>query len=437
MNNIYRLVWNSASRVWVVASELASAKGKGKTHPKRLAIKVGSALGVALVGFTTIDSARAWIVDPNYVLNDGTAIQAPVDGGSIYNIAIGTEAVANRTDDPTRNRGAIAIGFRAKATHTDAIAVGMDAKAESYGSTAFGPASKITGTNSGNSIAFGNHANVQENSYGALAMGAGTTVSGINATSIGANAYSNGAGAAAVGYLSRAVGENSVVLGYKAETAAANAIAIGGTSLATADSALAIGNNAKASLIGALALGSESNSDTESGIIGYAPTNSSSDSKDAVSKTVSTRAAVSVGDTDAGILRQITDVAAGTANTDAVNVAQLKALENTPLIFAGNTGVSSKILGETVTIKGGGITSGSYSDANLKTEVDAEGNINLKIADNPTFNSLLVGGNTKVDSSGLTITDGPSVLKTGINAANQKITNVAAGALTDTSTDAV
>ncbi|HGH4623749.1 TPA: ESPR-type extended signal peptide-containing protein, partial [Enterobacter cloacae] len=437
MNNIYRLVWNAASRVWVVASELASAKGKGKNSPQRLTIKVGGALTLLLAGLTAIESARAWMVDPSYVLNDGSATQVPNDGGSIYNVALGTETVATTTGPASGNKGIIAIGFGAKATYTDAIAVGMNSFSQSYGAVAFGPASKVIGTTSGNSIAFGNHAAVQENSYGALALGAGASVAGKNASAIGANASTDGEAATAIGHYSKAVGTNSLSIGYKSAVSGADAVAIGGFSSATADSAMAIGNNAKASLSGALALGSESNADTEAGINGYTPANANTASKNAVSATISTRAAVSLGDNNAGIRRQITDVAAGTADTDAVNVAQLKALEDTPLNFTGNSGVTAKKLGETIAIKGGKVTAGTYSDTNLNTVVDEAGNLNIQMADNPVFNSAIIGLNTKLDGSGLTIVNGPSVTSAGIDAANKKIINVAEGEVSETSKEAV
>ncbi|UTJ49482.1 YadA-like family protein [Atlantibacter subterranea] len=133
-------------------------------------------------------------------------------------------------------------------------------------------------------------------------------------------------------------------------------------------------------------------------------------------------------------------MAAGTADTDAVNVAQLRGLEETPLTFAGNTGSVAKTLGSTVTIKGGKATAGTYSDKNMNTVVDASGNLNIQMADNPEFVSVLATngtGSTKMSATGLTVTGGPSVTTTGINAGSMKITGVAAGTISSTSTDAI
>ncbi|WP_256682034.1 YadA-like family protein [Klebsiella grimontii] len=152
--------------------------------------------------------------------------------------------------------------------------------------------------------------------------------------------------------------------------------------------------------------------------------------------------------------KKVTNVAAGTlssTSTDGVNGSQLYAtnqnvatnttnitnLANTPLTFAGNTGSVTKKLGETLTVKGGKTTAGTYSDKNLNTVVDANGNLVVQMADNPVFTSAIIGGTTTLNSSGLTITGGPSVTTTGVNAGSKKVTNVAAGTLSSTSTDGV
>ncbi|MGC4011728.1 MAG: hypothetical protein QM805_23695 [Pseudomonas sp.] len=119
----------------------------------------------------------------------------------------------------------------------------------------------------------------------------------------------------------------------------------------------------------------------------------------------------------------MTNVAAGTAASDAVNKQQLDDLGNTPLTFAGNTGSTTKKLGDTLTVKGSGTPPpGTYTGANLKTDVDASGNLNITTTDAPVFTSTTIGGNTKIDGTGMTITGGPSVTTTGINGGGKKIT---------------
>ncbi|HGM5492631.1 TPA: beta strand repeat-containing protein, partial [Serratia fonticola] len=187
-------------------------------------------------------------------------------------------------------------------------------------------------------------------------------------------------------------------------------------------------------------MGYASNANTESGAAGYSPTNATTGFKNAVNATVSTHGAVAVGDSSAGVRRQITGVAAGTTDTDAVNVAQLKALESTPMIFAGNSGSVAKVLGNTLSIQGAGTTADTYSGKNLKTTVDGNGVLQLQMADNPVVNSVIATDGTDTSSltaNGLMVTGGPSVTTSGINAAGKKVTNVAAGDVNASSTDAV
>lgn len=122
----------------------------------------------------------------------------------------------------------------------------------------------------------------------------------------------------------------AVVVGDKRTlTGADNSVIIGSSSNGTTTSvknAVAIGTESNATVEGGVALGAGSVASTDKGKVGYDPgTKAASTNTD--STWVSTRAAVSIGDTANGITRQITGLAAGTADTDAVNVAQLKAVK--------------------------------------------------------------------------------------------------------------
>lgn len=119
---------------------------------------------------------------------------------------------------------------------------------------------------------------------------------------------------------------NTIVMGNDHTVTANNTIAIGGLSLADTRSVAnttSIGYDAKVSKEGGVALGYKSNATVDKGAAGYDPvTGAASTETNPTWK--ATSAAVSVGDVENGITRQITSVAAGTADTDAVNVAQLK-----------------------------------------------------------------------------------------------------------------
>ena len=146
---------------------------------------------------------------------------------------------------------------------------------------------------------------------------------------------------------------------------------------------------------------------------------------------------VSVG--SVGGERQIINVAAGeisSDSTDAINGSQLYAVESAingeidqGLTFAGNTGSNTVALGKTVTVKGSNNGS-SVSDKNIYTKesVDDSGNsiVDIEMSTNPTFDSVTTG-NTVMNTNGVTITNGPSMTTSGIDAGNKKITNVADG----------
>ncbi|QNW93938.1 YadA-like family protein [Acinetobacter seifertii] len=121
-----------------------------------------------------------------------------------------------------------------------------------------------------------------------------------------------------------------------------------------------------------------------------------------------------------------------TANTAVTNAAAAQAIADKGLNFSVNGGTADNVkLGETVNFADGTNTTATYDPATNTYKYNVNDNIALTNA-----GSLTVG-NTKIDDSGLTITGGPSVTTAGINAANQKITNVAAGTISSTSTDAV
>ena len=302
-------------------------------------------------------------------------------------------------------------------------------------------------------------------------------------------------------------GEEAVAVGTNASATADWAIAMGKNSKAEKETAMAFGYDSHAKVSGGVALGSWSVVDTAAGVSGYDPSTKAA-STDTSAAWKSTVGAVSVGDASKGITRQITGVAAGAADTDAVNVAQLKKVEATAaaaktnvtagdnvtithdsttntykvsakdtyttggtydaatkkikftqndpsknyevdvsglvgsggtgsLAFAGDTGSAiTKNSGETLQITGGAT---EVAAANNIGVVSENGKLNLKLAKNIDLGSdgSIKTGDTKMDNKGLAIEGGPSVTKGGIDAGSKKITHVAAGEISATSTDAV
>ena len=206
----------------------------------------------------------------------------------------------------------------------------------------------------------------------------------------------------------------AVVVGDKRTlTGADNSVIIGSSSDGTTTSvknAVAIGTESNATVEGGVALGAGSVASTDKGKVGYDPgTKAASTNTD--STWVSTRAAVSIGDTANGITRQITGLAAGTADTDAVNVAQLKAVKGDASQAVTESKKHSSV------VAGNNIKVTSQANAAGGTEYS------VSTADNVSFSSVTVGA--------------ASISQAGIQAGSQKITNVAPGTISATSTDAV
>ena len=116
-----------------------------------------------------------------------------------------------------------------------------------------------------------------------------------------------------------------------------------------------------------------------------------------------------------------TDIAKNKQDISTINTTINKGLN-----FAGDTGnVSNRQLGDTVTVKGG--ATGALSDGNIGVDSDGNGTLNVKLAKTLTGLDSVTAGNTKIDSNGLTVGGKTYVSPTGLNANNQKITNVANG----------
>ena len=125
-----------------------------------------------------------------------------------------------------------------------------------------------------------------------------------------------------------AQGADSIAVGGAAMASGTSAVAIGDSASAPSANAVALGSQAKVTQTGGVALGAGSVANTAAGIESYIPVTATSQQAAAIRATKSTEGAVSVGDASKDIYRQITGVAAGTADTDAVNVAQLKGVDN-------------------------------------------------------------------------------------------------------------
>ena len=363
-----------------------------------------------------------------------------------HSTAIGVEAEATALDS-------IAIGGGTKATGGDSIAIGNDTTANSQYSVAIGDDIHSTGYSA---TAVGQQAHATGNSSTALgamtnvdgdwnyqhpgewrnsgtmstAIGYGSGSWGDYSTAIGGGyATAEGKFATAIGTSSQATAENTVALGGAAEAKGQFATAIGTSSQATAENAVALGGAAKANVSGGVALGTSSVADRAAGEKGaFAPTQIN---EIAQSTWISTQGAVSVGDTEKNITRQITHVAAGSEDTDAVNVAQLKQV-NSKADSATETANKGWNLttahGGTTTVKPGDTVDFSPEDTNLT--VTNEGT-NVKIGLNQDLHlTSATFGDTIINANGLTIGHGTAGLEFSqnkVSVGGQQIHDVADG----------
>jgi len=127
---------------------------------------------------------------------------------------------------------------------------------------------------------------------------------------------------------------------------------------------------------------------------------------------------------------------AGNIAQNKQDISNINTKINKGLNFAGDTGaVSNRQLGDTVTVKGG--ATGTLSDGNIGVESDGNGTLNVKLAKTLSGLDSVTAGGTTINNSGLTVGGKTYVSPTGINANNQKITNVADGTVGAGSKDAV
>ena len=292
----------------------------------------------------------------------------------------------NLTDSADGNRGdvrrnhensQIAIGRDNTATELDTIAIGRETKATGSGATVIGARAEASGNNA---IAIGQSG---EGSPKVIA-------SGVNSI--------------AIGMQSQATGESAIAEGPGSHAGGKYGVALGRTTKANAEAATALGNAAEANIANGVALGSSSVTTTDKGVVGYNPsdlhTRKYTNLQGNVQK--ATTAAVSIGNGET-LTRQLTGLAAGTADTDAVNVAQLK---NVGVAVTGNTGSSDFLTdGGKLNVRGEGRVSVAASDDGAK-----DSKLTLKFDDT---NLVKAGRNVTVDTS---VTDGKTTYT--INAAD-------------------
>ncbi len=344
---------------------------------------------------------------------DNTASGENATAWGYYNIASGENATAWGQYNEVKAKNATAWGYYNYALAESATAWGEYTEATAENATTWGLYSEATAENA---TAWGNHAHAYgEHStsfgdytyaYGRAATAWGyedTAAVGETSTAFGYITKAYGENSTSFGRYSKAYGYNSTAFGEESYAYGENSLAIlGGTTgeegdrtseeyadghyvyeLSGGANAMAVGKNAHAQLDDSIALGSRAVANREKGSVGY-DISGASHNDDTTGTWKSTENAVAVGNAANNVTRQITGVAAGSADTDAVNVAQLKKVAdmidaggagNDTHIQSGEYNVENNQVSMDIVDKDGKVTGNvTITDIASKTELDAVSN---------------------------------------------------------------
>ena len=282
-------------------------------------------------------------------------------------VASGKDSVALGTGASTTGQDALTFGHNSQANGNSSLAMGLGAQANSNNAIALGYQTNSNSTNSTNGVFIGSVAGKETNGVGNIGIGSntGNKIIGDNNVSIGTgagsvtatNVYASesimlGTQARAINSTSTSPINNVIAIGKGSSGGANSTIAIGQNASSTNQNSIAIGTNASAPAYNGVAIGSFSVANTEGGTVeGYNANASRTDKYAGLTGAVlkGNIGAVSIG-SGGTMTRQIKNLAAGTADTDAVNVAQLKSVN---LAFKGNTGTGDvNLAANPLTIKG-------------------------------------------------------------------------------------
>ena len=337
------------------------------------------------------------VASGGYSVAIGTAAKA--DGGAGVSIGYKTNAktsnsLAVGSESQATGEGAVAVGRKNTSTGASSTVLGILSTANATSATAVGMQTTATGENSlavghlssaigKNGVAVGTNRTTaalggvavgqaaKSNKFYSVAMGMNVTADGDNSVALGGSASANSEGtiaigsygstptkatgnrALAIGSATTANGLESIAIGSRVNSTSQHSIAIGTGANASAVKSVAIGPDSRATVDGGVALGRDSVANVEGGVTnkGYNPNINRTDNYSGLTGNVltSTTGAVSIGN-GTTVTRQLTGLAAGTKDTDAVNVAQLKSVN---LAFSGNVNTGNvNIANSTLGIKG-------------------------------------------------------------------------------------
>ncbi|MDC5420174.1 trimeric autotransporter adhesin Ata [Acinetobacter baumannii] len=462
-------------------TEITGGTLQAGKYPTTEANHGSTAVGVQAVGTGAFSSAFGMTSKATGDASSAFGVMSNASGKG----AAAFGAVAQATGD-----GASAMGINSLASGTNSTAIGSGnkpgegAKATGNSSAAIGSGAQATGDNS---AAIGKGA--EATNENAAAVGGGAKATGKNAAAIGGGAIADQENAVAVGQGAQSLVEGGVALGARSKVEAKNSVALGQDAVATEATGTSFLTNRDASQSnGVISVGSagkerritnveDGSADSDAvtvrqlkNVDSRVNQNTSNIGKNTQNITnlnqklddTKTNLGNQITDTnknlndakkDLGIqitdtntklnttkdqlTTQINDTKTELNNTIGNTKTELNSkidstkteLENKGLNFAGNSGADvHRKLGEKLNIIGGAAAStpaAKTSGENIITRTTQDG-IQIELLKDSKFDSVTTG-NTTLNTNGLTIKEGPSITKQGINAGSKQITNVADG----------
>ena len=489
MNRIYKVIWNRVKNCYVVVSEIAN--NRGKINGRSTTCVGTLLCILALVGGTLLPLNTANAVNPAGTgagvswgngTNSGTdqnnvaiggyaqalgpvslALGAHSNSSASYSTAIGggTQSTAENATAiggvaKAQGKNATAIGAKAEANGEYATTIGAGAKADNTYAIAIGSLSHATEVSS---LAMGNNSKAT-NTYAyaiggsaeakgrwSIAMGTNAVAEDDASVSIGTWSKATTGQSVAVGYLANAKQLGATALGRQTNASAVDATAIGSGSNSTAENGTAIGKSASVSAKNSVAIGTGAKATNENAVAlgtGSETAAAVATASESVNGVVHNFAGINPGSTvsvgKTGMERTVTNVAAGrisATSTDAINGSQLYAVTtevNKGTVYAGDvkgTGATdnkfTQRLGAQTNIVGGVADTSKLSDNNIGVVSNGTDTLNVKLAKELKDLTSVTAGDTVMNTDGVTITGGPKIVKTGIDAGNKQIVNVASG----------
>ena len=457
MNRNYKVIWNRSLGCFTAVAEYAKARGKSSKSSVSSNATINTTSTLSSTRIFRITTIWLGLVTAGFSMQ---AIAVPCDASTEIKCGI------NAT---TGSLHGIAIGKNATVLGSQGIAIGGGSSGQN--TTASGEQSIAIGANvvssGASSIAIGGDdldAASKTNYDGSISTGA-LNSGQVNTTfheyagrdlleswdAYGHHTEASGAASIAMGAKARSAGNLATAMGTHSSAAGMASSAFGVASSATGQGALAVGAGANSSTQDGVALGSRSVANVASGALGFAPISASAADQSAIKATNSTNlGAVSIGSAKDGT-RQIVNLAAGTNDSDAVNVAQLKGVSSVVdkgLDFTGDNSMTTvnRKLGDKLTVKGGATT--ALSANNIGVEATGPGTLTVKLAKDLTgLNSANIGGsvintnglrvgNSLVNQNGFTFlstaspNDTVRLTDAGLHNGNKQITGVLSGGTT-------